>query len=195
MFRNNNWFRIQATAIAKNPIYENIILIVIIISSLKLVVDTYISDGSPLSNIFTKIDIAINLIFVSECVLKIISKGFILGKKAYLANSWSKLDFFIVTTAIIDMTMSGVDLSILKLFRTLRPLRIISRNPDLKIIISSLVESIGGVLNVIVIILSVFLMFGILGINLLQGKLNYCNASPQLKVNNFGPYGVSQSDC
>ena len=51
-----------------------------------------------------------------------------MGKNAYLKDSWCKLDFFIVITAVIDMSL-GIDLSILKLFRTLRPLRIISRNP------------------------------------------------------------------
>lgn len=61
-----------------------------------------------------------------------------MGPNAYLKDSWSKLDFFIVITAIIDMSLVGIDLSILKLFRTLRPLRIVSRNPDMKVIISSL---------------------------------------------------------
>lgn len=86
----------------------------------------------------------------------------------------------------------GIDLSILKLFRTLRPLRIISRNPDMKIIISSLAESMMGIINVLVIILSVFLMFGILGINLYQGKLNFCNPTKELVFNNFGPYDINQ---
>lgn len=59
--------------------------------------------------------------------MKIVAKGLIIGQNAYLKDSWSKLDFFIVITAIIDMFVP-VDLSILKIFRILRPLRIISRN-------------------------------------------------------------------
>lgn len=79
-------------------------------------------------------------------------------------------------TSVVDMSIS-VNLSILKLFRTIRPLRIISRNPDMKIIISSLAESMVGILNILVIIMCIFLMLGILGINLLKGKLNYCNVA------------------
>ena len=97
-------------------------------------------------------------------------------------------------TAVIDMSL-GIDLSILKLFRTLRPLRIISRNPDMKIIISSLGESMLGILNVLIIILCVFLMIGILGINLLQNKLNFCNETAELNHNFYGPYGVTEQDC
>jgi len=52
-----------------------------------------------------------------------------------------------------------------------------------------------GILNVLIIIVMVFLMFGILGMNLLQGKLNYCNPSPQLTHGFFGPYNTTQTDC
>lgn len=92
------------------------------------------------------------------------------------------------------MTLN-IGLSILKLFRTLRPLRIISRNPDMKIIISSLGESMLGIFNVLIIIMCIFLMIGILGINLLGNKLNYCNPTSQLVHNNYGPFNVNQTTC
>jgi len=38
------------------------------------------------------------------------------------------------------------------------------------------------------------MMFGILGMNLLQGKLNYCSPA-QLTQGTYGPYGVNQADC
>jgi hypothetical protein len=88
-----------------------------------------------------------------------------------------------------------VNLSILKLFRTLRPLRIISRNPDMKIIISSLGESMMGIFNVLIIIMSIFLMIGILGINLLGQKLNYCNQTSELNHAIYGPFDVNQTAC
>lgn len=92
------------------------------------------------------------------------------------------------------MTLN-IGLSILKIFRTLRPLRIISRNPDMKVIISSLGESMLGIFNVLIIIMCIFLMIGILGINLLGGKLNYCNPTPQLDHTKFGPFNVNQTAC
>jgi|JI6StandDraft_1071083.scaffolds.fasta_scaffold37496_2 hypothetical protein len=50
-----------------------------------------------------------------------------------------------------------------------------------------------GIANVLIIILMVFLMFGILAITLLQNKLNYCNMPKNglLTYNNYGPYGVT----
>lgn len=41
----------------------------------------------------------------------------------------------------------------------------------------------------------IFLMIGILGINLLGGKLNYCNPTSQLDHTNFGPFNVNQTAC
>ena len=39
-------------------------------------------------------------------------------------------------------------------------------------------------------------MFAILGMNLLQGKLNFCQYNPnQLVTGNYGPYGVNQAAC
>ena len=39
-------------------------------------------------------------------------------------------------------------------------------------------------------------MFAILGMSLLQGKLNFCNTGgSQLIYNNYGPYNISQNKC
>lgn len=64
----------------------------------------------------------------------------------------------------------------------------------MKIIISSLAESIFGIMNVLVIILCVFLMFAILGTNLLQGKLNYCSTTSPTNLicgATYGPYNIN----
>jgi len=73
-------------------------------------------------------DYIFNGLFITECLMKMVSSGFLIGDTAYLKSSWNKLDFFIVCTSILDMLLSGVNLSIIKLLRTLRPLRIITRN-------------------------------------------------------------------
>jgi hypothetical protein len=57
--------------------------------------------------------------------------------------------------------------------------------------VSSLLQSIMGIFNLLIIVVCVFLMFAILGMNLLQDKLNFCNlAGEHLTTGNFGPYGI-----
>ena len=184
--------------VTSSSIFAGVIFVAIICSSAKLELDTYLdedSGGAPVqgSNIA---DYVFNVLFIIEATLKIIGTGLVVGDAAYLKNSWNKLDFIIVCTSILDMVLLNVNLSIIKLLRTLRPLRIITRNEDMRIMVSSLVESLIGIFNVLIICLCVFLMFAILGMNLLQGKLFYCNETGnELITGNYGPFGVDAVQC
>lgn len=60
------------------------ILTFIIISSLKLVVDTYFKPGSDEIKVSEDIDIFFNTVFAIECILKVISFGFIIDQNSYL---------------------------------------------------------------------------------------------------------------
>jgi hypothetical protein len=108
--------------------------------------------------------------------LKSLANGFVLEKGSYLRESWNQLDFFIVVTSIIDLTFDGINLpviKILRLLRTLRPLRFISHNSGMKIIVEALIQSVGHILNVAIVVVVVWLMFAILGVNLFGGKFQY----------------------
>ena len=69
--------------------FEHAILIFIIVSSLKLVVDTYIEDGTSANMISGYIDILFNIMFTLEAIMKIVAYGFFLDDNSYLTESWS----------------------------------------------------------------------------------------------------------
>ena len=73
----------------KHPKFEDVILFFIITSSLKLIVDTYVSEDSTLHDQLTNVDIFFNVVFCIEASLKIISYGFIGEDNTYLSESWS----------------------------------------------------------------------------------------------------------
>ena len=88
---------------------------------------------------------------------------------------------FIVFTSMLDMALANVDLpviKILRLLRTLRPLRVISHNVAMKLIVVSLFESVGAIINVLIVVLAVWLMFAIFAINIFAGKFFYCSIAP-----------------
>ena len=71
----------------------------------------------------------------------------------------------------MDTIFSGVDLGavkILRLLRKFRPLRFITHNVNMKILVVSLLESVNGIFNVIIVLSLVWMMFAILGNNLFQ---------------------------
>lgn len=76
------------------------------------------------------------------------------------------------------MALTNIDLpviKILRLLRTLRPLRVISHNIAMKLIVASLFESVGAIFNVIIVVVSVWMMFAIFAINIFAGKFFYCS--------------------
>jgi hypothetical protein len=81
------------------------------------------------------IDILVNVLFLLECINKNIACGTLLDEGSYLRDNWNRLDMFIVATSMIDMSLANVDipaLKVLRLLRTLRPLRVISNNRAMK---------------------------------------------------------------
>ncbi|WAR26863.1 CAC1C-like protein [Mya arenaria] len=81
------------------------------------------------------IEIIFLVIFTVEAVMKIIAYGFILHSGAYLRTYWNVLDFIIVVIGLISTIVSATvegdvfDVKVLRAFRVLRPLRLVSRAP------------------------------------------------------------------
>lgn len=92
-----------------NKNWDNWILAVILLSSFKLATDTYNSKLDPNGTsifIIHLIDYAFNVIFGAEMIIKIITLGFMLDKGSYLRETWNILDFCIITSSILDLSLS-----------------------------------------------------------------------------------------
>lgn len=121
--------------------FENLIFFMIFLTSIKLVYDTYIPNTGILKTVSLDIDIFFAAFFGTEMIAKIIAFGFVLEDSSYLRDSWNILDFFIVIASFVDVSVAEINLSfvkILRLLRTLRPLRFISHNRSMKIVVSAL---------------------------------------------------------
>ena len=146
--------------------------------------DTFIS-------ILDGLDYVFNGLFIIEAFIKIVRLGFVFCPESYLRDSWSQLDFFIVSASLIDMSLANVQITfikVLRILRTLRPLRFISHNRNMKVVVNALMESLVAILNVSIVILMVWIMFGILGISFLKDEMGYCSG-----LDNY--YNISQNTC
>ena len=153
-------------------------------SSVKLASESYFRNepkGSTIVSISEDLDTVFNHCFNLECILKIIALGFAMDEGSYLRDSWNKLDFFIVVTSNIDMMLANTDipaLKVLRMLRMIRPLRVISHNPQLKMIVAALSKSVAPIGNVAVIVMIIWLMFAIYGMNTFMGMFFYCSDKP-----------------
>ena len=90
IFSKENALRRGCYYIVKHKLFDNFILFVIIISSIKLAIDTYLDlDDSLTKKISEYIDLAFTIIFAIESFLKIIAFGLFWDVGSYLRDTWS----------------------------------------------------------------------------------------------------------
>jgi hypothetical protein len=111
-----------------------------------------------------------SIVFMIECLLKVIGMGFVKHSNAYLRDPWNYLDFLVVIISIIELSpIEGANLKGLRTLRVLRPLRSINAFPAMRRLISSLMGSLGPLGYTVAFMVIIFLLFGILGVNSFGG--------------------------
>ncbi|EDO35498.1 predicted protein [Nematostella vectensis] len=129
-------------------------------------------------NVLEKFEFFIFGFFLLEMVVKMVAMG-VFGSHGYLQDTWNKLDFVIIVMGVIEKSLQGSDyLTIIRAFRVLRPLRAINKVPSIRILVTLLLDTLPMLGNVLLLSFLVFFVFGIIGVQLWQGKLrNRCFAS------------------
>lgn len=108
--------------------FEFFILAVILVNSVCLAIYDYSDreDTSLFNRKLYYIGQAVNGIFIIECLFKIVAKGFVVHRRAYLRDSWNVMDFIIVVLALTEFFPSIKAFRALRILRALRPLRSIN---------------------------------------------------------------------
>jgi voltage-dependent calcium channel T type alpha-1G len=138
-----------------------------------------IPEDSLERQILTYSNYGFTVLFAFEMFLKVIASGLYLDEKAYLRSGWNKMDALLVLVSTVDIILSftaqaspkifGI-LRVFRLLRTLRPLRVISRAPGLKLVVQTLLSSLRPIGNIVLICCTFFIIFGILGVQVRNGK-------------------------
>ena len=124
------------------------------------------------------VDTWLVIIFTIEMILKIFVMGLMGMDDSYLSDPWNRLDGAIVMTSLIPK-MVGNDNSVgifgtFRVLRSFRPLRIAARSEELRVVLMALFQSIPAMVNVLAVLFLVWLIFGILSVQLFGGKFYYC---------------------
>ena len=172
-----------------NKIFDGLILVAIILSSLMLPLDNPLIDPNSeeakninlLNEIFTAI-------FVMELTIKTIAKGVFKNSlnhiDPYLKSSWNQIDCFVVFVSVSDILLkyflgkASAQFSAfkaLRALRALRPLRVIRSFPNLKKVVNAFFSSISAISNIIMIGLFILLIFAVIGVSLFKGKFYTCS--------------------
>jgi hypothetical protein len=100
-----NWFRKKCRSIVVHKFFDNLILLLITLSTILLTIENPLDDpnGSKIKVLYY-IDIVVTILFTLELLIKVVVYGFVVnGKFSYMRNSWNQIDFIIVAMSIISL--------------------------------------------------------------------------------------------
>lgn len=166
--------------IIKHPVFERMMLLIIILSCVQLAATSpTLRPDSNTAKVMKAAELSFTLIFVCEALLKIMTMGFVMHPGAYLRSSANVFDFIIVLLSVlVEMSTSASQLKFMRsfrLFRALRPLRLLNRVKSMQLVVATLVHIGPDLINILVLGLFQFLIFAILGSQLFSGKFDFCN--------------------
>jgi hypothetical protein len=169
--------------------FDRFILTLITISSLLMAIDGPETEANAeLTLGLLIVDVVFTLLFTLEVIVKMQALGVICHSSAYMRDAWNVLDFVIVAASLANLSLEAVTrlkliefgsslgfVKILRLLRILRPLRMINRNPNMKLVVNALLLSVKPLLNVAVVLMLIWFMFALVGVQFFAGKLYRCN--------------------
>ncbi|XP_054864565.1 sodium channel protein type 4 subunit alpha B-like isoform X2 [Amphiprion ocellaris] len=163
-------FRRACLLIVQHKLFEGFIVFIILLSSTALVFeDIHLQSRPVLQKVLDTADLVFSFLFLVEMLLKWIAFGF----KKYFSSFWCWLDFLILDVSLVSLLLSWMGFNT-QYLRTLRTLRVPSRFQGMKVVLKVLVVTVPAMLQVLLVVLTVWLIFAILGVNLFAGKFYYC---------------------
>ncbi|KAI4479310.1 hypothetical protein M0804_011095 [Polistes exclamans] len=143
----DNCIRKHTRFIIEWPPFEYAVLLTIIANCVVLALEEHLpkQDKTILAQKLEATEIYFLGIFCVEASLKILALGFVLHRGSYLRNIWNIMDFFVVVTGSMTVfaeTNVDVDLRMLRSFRVLRPLKLVSKIPTAMGVLEQLIKAI-----------------------------------------------------
>ncbi len=198
---SKNWIRKFAVKLGHSAVFEAIVLAAIFASCFFLLIlppgglpykqikridptfNTLINDEK-----MKLVDYIFTILFTTECAVRILDRGLYFTKRAYLKDAWNLMDFVLVIMSWIDimndlLSFGDVEGSggkigkVLRLGRTLRPLRVMKRNPSMRALIGALFGTMHPVAYIILFQMVTLFNFALIGMGMFGGKYQHCRTA------------------
>ncbi|XP_069690119.1 voltage-dependent calcium channel type A subunit alpha-1 isoform X27 [Periplaneta americana] len=159
------------------PPFEYAVLLTIIANCVVLALEEHLpcKDKTILAQKLEKTEVYFLGIFCVEASLKILALGFVLHPRSYLRNIWNMMDFVVVVTGSMTLFAESnvdLDLRMLRSFRVLRPLKLVSRIPSLQVVLKSIIKAMAPLLQIGLLVLFAIVIFAIIGLEFYSGALH-----------------------
>lgn len=150
--------RTRTRLLVSSKPWERFITVLIVINAVILGLETAPSIMARIGSLIERLDEIILGIFVIEIALRIYAHGW-----RFWRDPWSVFDFLIVSIALVPTTG---DLSILRAFRILRALRLVSTVGSMRRVVSGLLRALPGMGSIILLLGLFCYVFAVMGTKL-----------------------------
>lgn len=178
VFSERSRFRRSVWRLIKWPWFDRVVMFAILLNCVFLAMyDPMSPPNSSWNLMLDSAEYFFTAIFTIECALQIIARNFIIGPGAYMNNPWYVLDFVIVVTGLLSVVLllmgtEGGNLSGMRTLRAMKPLKTINGVPGMRILVNSILDSMPLIKDIMVLLIWLFFIFGIVGMDLFSGKLH-----------------------
>eukprot|EP00698_Gefionella_okellyi_P011869 TRINITY_DN3156_c0_g3_i1.p1 TRINITY_DN3156_c0_g3~~TRINITY_DN3156_c0_g3_i1.p1 ORF type:complete len:1594 (-),score=373.42 TRINITY_DN3156_c0_g3_i1:2-4783(-) len=173
VFSKNNSFRRFCREVVTHSAFTTIVMMIVIGNSVALAFQSPSASPETLG-ILSILNIVFLVVFAVEFALHAVAYGVVLHPGSYLRNPWNVLDFIALVFAATDVGVP-YNLSWVRATRTLRPLRLISNLRGMRLTAFSLIRSIQAMIGLMCVLLVVWLVFAIVGVQLWAGAFYGCS--------------------
>ncbi len=150
--------RAQLARLIEHPRFEQAILALIILNAITLGLETSARAMASFGPVLLVLDNIILAIFVIEIAARLV-----VDFKGFWRNPWRIFDFIVVAIALLPATGP---LSVLRAFRILRVLRLVSSVGAMRRVVSGLLEALPGMGSILFLLLIIFYVFAVISTKL-----------------------------
>lgn len=165
----NPFRRMLIQLILVNPWFDRFMLFVIMANCWFLALDNEVDLITENSD---SIDFVFLVIYTVEMILKIIAMGFFMRAHSYLRNSWNVIDFTLTILGWLSSIIKIGDISAIRLIRILRSLKTINQFPEMSSLVSTILNTLPIMFDVLVLLFFMLVTFGTMATQLLGGHLD-----------------------
>ncbi|MCG8445703.1 MAG: ion transporter [Hyphomicrobiales bacterium] len=144
--------------LVEDPRFEKAVIALIIVNAITLGLETSDTAMAAAGTLLLALDRAILTVFVVEIILRLYVR-----RLAFWRDPWRVFDFIVVAIALIPA--SG-NLSVLRAFRILRVLRLVSTVPSMRRVVQGLLHAVPGMGSIVLLLSLIFYVFSVMATKL-----------------------------
>ena len=151
--------------LAASPRFQNAILLVIVANAVLIGLETSATLGERHGSLFHALNLVVQVVFVVEIAIRLLAHAPRLDR--FFRDGWNVFDFTIVCLSLLPV--AGPFVTVARLARLLRALRLVSALPELRLIVATMLRSIPSLANVIVLLGLILYVYAVVGVHLFAG--------------------------